>query len=87
MQIPFSAFYENGVFKPLHPVDLQEHEVVSLAIVSVDDPNQTEPIDLLGLQCEAFDAMLSETSSLPLEGPQDEFSNRDHDLILYGCRK
>ena len=81
------AIYENGVLKPLQPVDLKEHEVVSLAIVSERDQPAPESIEVVRRQRAAWDTMLEETSALPPEGPADDFSNRDHDLALYGWQK
>ena len=32
----------------------------------------------------AIEEMLMEIDALPLEGPDDGFSGRDHDKVLYG---
>jgi predicted DNA-binding antitoxin AbrB/MazE fold protein len=82
MNAPFPAIYENGVFKPLHPVDLKEHEVVRLAVVS-QEPTAASTAG----QPSALAAMLDETAALPPEGPDDGFSGRDHDRVLYDWRK
>jgi predicted DNA-binding antitoxin AbrB/MazE fold protein len=83
----FPAIYENGVLKPLSPVDLKEHEVVRLAVVSQEGQAAPSSNDqALGRQA-ALAAMLAETAALPPEGPADGFSGRDHDLVLYGWRK
>ncbi len=31
------AIFQNGVFKPLHPVDIKESEVVAIKVVSIDE--------------------------------------------------
>jgi hypothetical protein len=40
----------------------------------------------LARQQTAIAEMLSEIESLPIEEPDDGFSGRDHDKILYGGR-
>jgi predicted DNA-binding antitoxin AbrB/MazE fold protein len=87
MNSPFPAIYENGVLKPLQPVDLKEPEVVSPAIVGESSQPASESNEVVRRQRVAWDTMLEETSALPPEGPADEFSNRDHDLVLYGWQK
>jgi hypothetical protein len=39
----------------------------------------------LARQAAAIEEMLAEIESLPVEGPDDGFSGRDHDKILYGA--
>jgi predicted DNA-binding antitoxin AbrB/MazE fold protein len=75
----FQAVYENGVLRPLAPLELAEHAVVSLAIMPVAAP--PVPRDEAS---NALEAWLEEASRLPSEGPDDGLSNRDHDRILYG---
>jgi predicted DNA-binding antitoxin AbrB/MazE fold protein len=87
MQATFTAIYENGVLKPLEPVNLKEHQVVSLSVVGQEDPGPRESSQAIDRQKAALAAMLEETAALPAEGPADAFSNRDHDLALYGWRK
>jgi predicted DNA-binding antitoxin AbrB/MazE fold protein len=87
MHEPITAIYEHGVLKPLHPVDLKEHAVVSLAIVGNAESTANELTDALRRQRTALATMLEETAALPLEGVQDQLSNRDHDLVLYGWKK
>jgi len=31
------AIYENGVFKPLLPIDIEEHEVVAIKVIHLDE--------------------------------------------------
>ena len=58
MQSPITAIYENGVLRPLEPLDLEEHAVVSLAIV--------------GVPAAAPDATVASPSPNPLPIPGDE---------------
>lgn len=37
-------------------------------------------------QSAALRRLLADMAALPLEGPDDDFSNRDHDRVLYGDR-
>jgi predicted DNA-binding antitoxin AbrB/MazE fold protein len=42
----FQALYENGVFRPLGPVDLQEHSRVTVTVhVNGSEPNPLEVLD------------------------------------------
>jgi predicted DNA-binding antitoxin AbrB/MazE fold protein len=42
MTIHTDAIYESGVFRPLTPLDLKEHQVVSLAISTATDKGSEE---------------------------------------------
>ncbi|MFO0897159.1 MAG: antitoxin family protein [Pirellulales bacterium] len=79
----FQAVYENGVLRPLEPLALPEHQLVSLAIVPEEATDVVAPEDP-SRQAKALEAWLDEVSRLPPEGPDDGLSNRDHDQILYG---
>jgi predicted DNA-binding antitoxin AbrB/MazE fold protein len=81
------AIYENGLFRPLDPVSLGEHDVVSLVIVPVPAVDLHEENHVLERQRKALVEMFAEADSLPLENPDDTFSGRDHDLVLYGWKK
>jgi predicted DNA-binding antitoxin AbrB/MazE fold protein len=82
------AIYENGLFRPLEPVLLTDHDVVSL-VVSPATQNGLPVVgdELLARQRTALAEMFSEADSLPLENPEDNFSGADHDLVLYGWKK
>ncbi len=82
------AIYENGLFRPLHPVHLGEDEVVSLVVVpttAVDSREGDEVV--LARQRKALAEMFAEADNLPLENTDDSFSGTDHDLVLYGWKK
>lgn len=81
------AIYENGLFRPLGPVSVGEHDVVSLVIVPVPAADQCKEDEVLTRQRKALAEMFAEADSLPLENPDDTFSGRDHDLVLYGWKK
>lgn len=68
------AVYENGVFRPVQPVELAEGTPVELQIET--------PLPFTDPKILA--KALAEIAALPLEGPDDGFSGADHDKILYG---
>jgi predicted DNA-binding antitoxin AbrB/MazE fold protein len=79
------AIFEYGHFRPLDPVSLADHEVVSLVVMP------TQPVDsvdeVLREQRHALREMFEEADSLPLENPAPGFSGADHDQVLYGWKK
>lgn len=77
------AIYENGQFRPLEPVALPEHGLVSLVITSAGTGNATPSSG----NKENLQAALDRVAQLPIEGPDDGFSGADHDLVLYGWKK
>jgi predicted DNA-binding antitoxin AbrB/MazE fold protein len=87
MSQEFRAIYENGLFRPLDPVSVGEHDVISLVIVPAPAVDQSNEDDVLVRQRKALAEMFAEADSLPLENPDDTFSGRDHDLVLYGWKK
>lgn len=79
------AIYEHGVFRPLEPVALPEHERVSLLISDVAPANSGE--QAIQKQRDALARLRAEMDSLPREAPQDGLGGADADLILYGWKK
>ncbi len=77
------AIYENGQFRPLDPVSLPEHGLLSLVISSAPSADAVAA----GQQKGALQAALDHAEKLPVEGPDDGFSGADHDLVLYGWKK
>jgi predicted DNA-binding antitoxin AbrB/MazE fold protein len=71
--------------RPLQPVDLAEGTQVQ---VQVPAPPAEQSAELspeeLARQRTAIAEWLAEIESLPPEEPDDGFSGRDHDKILYG---
>lgn len=62
------AIYEQGVLRPLKPIELNEGEKIEIVLV--------RPQREVG-------KILSEIAKLPIEGEVDEFSGANHDEILY----
>jgi predicted DNA-binding antitoxin AbrB/MazE fold protein len=81
------AIFDAGVFRPLQPVDLAPGTpvVVQAPATAIDAAVEWSP-DELARQQAAVDDMLAEIDSLPIAEPDDGFSGRDHDRILYGGR-
>ncbi len=67
------AVYENGVFRPTHPINFPEGEHLHLIVVTREEaqPNGNAT------------ALLAEIAALPIEGETSSFSGRDHDTVLY----
>jgi predicted DNA-binding antitoxin AbrB/MazE fold protein len=80
------AIYENGLFRPLDPVSLSEHDVVSLVVSGASQHLEGGADAALDLQRQALREMFDEADSLPLENPE-RFSGADHDAVLYGWKK
>jgi predicted DNA-binding antitoxin AbrB/MazE fold protein len=73
METTLEAVFEDGVLKPLKPLDLPEGAHVNLYVIEQGVPRQSDsPADLIAA-----------IANLPKEeGP--EFTARDHDIVLYG---
>jgi predicted DNA-binding antitoxin AbrB/MazE fold protein len=85
---PIEAIYENGVFRPLVAVALPEHERVQISIVPAAPQLAVGDRDeIITAQRQALDRLDAEMANLPVENPDDGFSARDHDLVLYGWKK
>jgi predicted DNA-binding antitoxin AbrB/MazE fold protein len=81
------AIYEQGVFRPLEPVELAEHERVSLAIDSTRPAGTPAEEEAMHRQKQALEEALDEAARLPIEGPDDGFSGADHDVVLYDWKE
>ncbi len=77
------AIYENGVFRPLTPVAIEDRGLVKLVIETPPSPAADE--QLLLRQREALDALRAEIEAMPSAAPADGFSGADHDRLLYGA--
>ena len=67
------AIYEQGIIRPLQPLELPEGARLDLIVITHEQP---------GVNGNAAE-ILAEIAALPLEGSSDEFSGREHDSILY----
>lgn len=68
------AVYQNGVFRPLQPLEIKEGTEVE---ITVPKKPKTPPSPR-----EAMDRLLK-IADMPPEGPGG-FSGEDHDKVLYG---
>jgi predicted DNA-binding antitoxin AbrB/MazE fold protein len=84
------AIYEQGVFRPLQPVPLVEHQQVSI-IVNPADASPTSAAsnddDRMERQQESLMALRSKMDALPSAAPHDGLGGADHDQILYVWQK
>ena len=73
------AIYEHGVLRPKEPLGLKEGSVIQIIVV---DPAATAT-DAANIN--VADA-LADIAALPIEGPDDGFTGRNHDDVLYPPR-
>jgi predicted DNA-binding antitoxin AbrB/MazE fold protein len=67
------AVYEQGRLRPLEPLELPEGARLRVVLIIEDESEGREtPAEVL-----------SGIASLPLEGPAEPFSGREHDSVLY----
>ena len=67
------AIYEQGVIRPLQPLQLPEGARLDVIVITHEQP------EVNGNAAE----ILAEIAALPLESSSDEFAGREHDSILY----
>jgi predicted DNA-binding antitoxin AbrB/MazE fold protein len=86
MSRTIAAIFEAGVFRPLEPVDLAQGTPVEVQVSAISSRECYDelPPEALARQRDAIEEMLAEIEALPIEEPDDGFSGRDHDRILYG---
>jgi predicted DNA-binding antitoxin AbrB/MazE fold protein len=77
------AIFNAGVFRPLVPIDLADGTQVEVQVPA--PPTEELSPEELARQQAAIEDFIAEMESLPPEGPDDGFSGRDHDKILYGA--
>jgi predicted DNA-binding antitoxin AbrB/MazE fold protein len=83
----FKAVYENGILRPLAPLDLKEQELVSLAVVRAPtgrDLGHKEDQDDSVQHRNLLVAFVEKMEATNEESPPDGFTNRDHDRLIYG---
>ena len=73
MTTQLEAVYEQGVLRPLQPLDLAEGMKVAITLVTPITAKRT-PYEIL-----------SDIAALPLEVAREEHAGREHDRFLYGC--
>lgn len=67
------AVYEQGMIRPLQPLELPDGTRLDLIVITHEQPKTN------GTAAE----ILAEIAALPLEGSTDDFAGREHDSILY----
>jgi predicted DNA-binding antitoxin AbrB/MazE fold protein len=76
------AIFEGGVLHPLIPLDLKEHEVVSLSISTTAAVNASNAE--VDRQRKILLAYVAKVESRPDDMPRDGMTNRDRDRLIYG---
>jgi len=67
------AVYEQGMIRPLQPLELPEGARIDLIVITHEQPKTNGNATKI----------LAEIAALPLEGSSDAFAGREHDSILY----
>lgn len=81
MTFQTDAIFEGGVLRPLSPLNLNEHEVVSLCISTAAEPSPPTDAEK---QRSILSAFVAKMETMSDHSPQDGLSNRDHDKLIYG---
>lgn len=76
------AIYEDGVFRPILPVELAEKARVRLIVQ--DAPADADEAEIAALQRKAMEELDAELEHIPDGSPDDGFTAADHDRVLYG---
>ncbi len=74
------AIFEDGVLKPLEPLNLAEHQRVRVSVT----PEATGDADIVSRQRQAMEELDAVMDVLPDNSPVDGFTATDHDKLLYG---
>jgi predicted DNA-binding antitoxin AbrB/MazE fold protein len=82
MTFQTDAIYEAGVLRPLTPLELEEHQVVSLVVSTTTE--DVSPEAKAARQRDILMAYVAKVESRPDDSPQDGYTNRDHDRLIYG---
>ena len=77
------AVFEQGVLRPLEPVELADHAQVQL-IIQPSPSQANESPDDLSRQQKAIEELLAALKLLPQPENPDGFDCADHDAVLYG---
>ena len=67
------AVYEQGMIRPLQPLELPDGARLDLIVITHEQPETNGKAAKI----------LAEIAALPLEGSSDTFAGREHDSILY----
>lgn len=67
------AIYEQGIIRPVTPLELPEGSRLDVIVITREAPKANGNAS----------RVLAEIAALPLEGTSDSFSGRDHDSVIY----
>lgn len=91
---PIEVIYENGVFRPVHPLDLAEGTRLKVTMIKTaptppaprpehEEEQQEQQRQMDEAAYEAFLQQLDNIAALPLQSQTQPNTARDHDAILY----
>ena len=72
MNKEIEAVYEQGLIRPLQPLELPEGARLDLIVITHEAETNGNAAEIL-----------AEIAALPLESATDTFAGREHDSILY----
>ena len=67
------AVYEQGMIRPLQPLELPEGTRLDLIVITHEQPKTNG----------SAGKVLAEIAALPIESPSDGFAGSEHDSIIY----
>lgn len=77
------AIFEDGVLKPLEPLNLVEHQRVWVSVAPEPAEAEDDP-QVAARQRQAMEELDAILDALPDNSPDDGFTSADHDKVLYG---
>jgi len=83
MSKSIQAIYENGMLRPLQPLNLGEQELVWVSVERLVEGEAPKPESEIARQQDAIRDLLERMERRSVRAPKDDFSNRDHDQVLY----
>jgi predicted DNA-binding antitoxin AbrB/MazE fold protein len=77
------VIYENGILRPLRPLDLAEGTRLEVTIIEITAPPLSEQSQVDEAAYEAFLNKMENIAALPLQSLPQPHTARDHDAVLY----
>ncbi|HYP42368.1 MAG TPA: antitoxin family protein [Chloroflexia bacterium] len=77
------VIYENGILRPLRPLDLAEGTRLEVTIIEIIAPPLLDNAHVDEAAYESFLDRMDSIAALPLQSVPQPHTARDHDTILY----
>ncbi|HEX9989303.1 MAG TPA: antitoxin family protein [Chloroflexia bacterium] len=77
------VIYENGILRPLRPLDLAEGTRLEVTIIEITAPPLSEQAEVDEAAYQAFLDRMDSIAALPLQSLPQSHTARDHDAVLY----